>query len=109
MYCRMVKLKFKDGLTRKALLSYLQPIIQQQAEAYGLISMTTSQIAENTTVTSFLWPDYETAMEASEGYGAKITDGFRNAGTQVEVLEGPVQMAWFNADTEFLNLNTEET
>ena len=54
----MVKLKFKDGLTRKALLSYLQPIIQQQAEAYGLISMTTSQIAENTTVTSFLWPDY---------------------------------------------------
>ena len=48
-------------------------------------------------------------MEASEGYGAKITEGFRNTGAQVEVLEGPVQMAWFNADTEFLNLNTEET
>ena len=44
MYQRIVKVSFKDELSRKALLSYLHPITKQQGEAFGLISMTSTQV-----------------------------------------------------------------
>ena len=106
MYCRIFKTRYKDELTRKALLSYLHPIIQQQGEAYGLISMLSTRVSENNMMTIYLWPDYNTAKAASNEYGAKIVEAIRNAGAKVEVQEGPVERGWFNDTYEIKALHT---
>ena len=64
MYQRMIRSTFKDELSRKSVLSYLGPIVKQQGEAYGLIAMTQVQVSDSSVVTTFIWPDYETAMVA---------------------------------------------
>ena len=106
MYERIVKVSFKDELSRKALLSYLHPITKQQGEAFGLISMTSTQVSGNIMVTTYLWPDYETAKAAFDDYGSKIIDAIRNAGAKVEIQEGPVERAWFNEACDTKSLNT---
>ena len=40
MYQRIITVTFRDELTKASMTNYLQPIIKQQGEAYGLISMT---------------------------------------------------------------------
>ena len=64
MYQRMIRSTFKDELSRKSVLSYLAPIVKQQGEAYGLIAMTQVQVSDSSVVTTFIWPDYDTAMAA---------------------------------------------
>ena len=73
MYQRMIRSTFKDELSRKSVLSYLAPIVKQQGEAYGLIAMTQVQVSDSSVVTTFIWPDYETAMAAWDEYGGKVT------------------------------------
>ncbi len=64
MYQRMIRSTFKDELSRKSVLIYLAPIIKQQGEAYGLIAMTQVQVSDSSVLTTFIWPDHETAMAA---------------------------------------------
>ena len=82
MYQRIVIVTFKDELSKASMTSYLHPIIKQQGEAYGLIAMTSTQITELSILTTYLWPDYETAKAAREEYGAKIVDALRKAGAK---------------------------
>ena len=96
MYQRMIRSTFKDELSRKSVLSYLAPIVKQQGEAYGLIAMTQVQVSDSSVVTTFIWPDYETAMAAWDEYGGKVTEAIRNSGAKVDVQEGLVERAWFN-------------
>ena len=58
--------------------------------------MTQVQVSESSVVTTFIWPDYETAMAAWDEYGGKVTEAIRNSGTKVDVQEGLVERAWFN-------------
>ena len=44
MYQRIVTVTFSDELTKASMTNYLQPIIKQQGKAYGLISMTSTNI-----------------------------------------------------------------
>ena len=44
MYQRIVTVTFRDELTKASMTNYLQPIIKQQGESYGLISMTSIDI-----------------------------------------------------------------
>ena len=46
MYQRIVKVIFRDELTKASMTNYLLPIIKQQGEAYGLISMTSTDITD---------------------------------------------------------------
>ena len=92
----MIRSIFKDELSRESVLSYLAPIVKQQGEAYGLIAMTQVQVSDTSVVTTFIWPDYETAMAASDEYGGKVTEAIRNSGAKVDVQEGLVERAWFN-------------
>ena len=96
MYQRIVIVTFKDELSKAAMTSYLHPIIKQQGEAYGLIAMTQVQVSDTSVVTTFIWPDYETAMAAWDEYGGKVTEAIRNSGAKVDVQEGLVERAWFN-------------
>ena len=70
---RMIRSAFKDELNRKSVLSYLAPIVKQQGEPYGLIEMTQVQVSDSSVVTTFIWPDCETAMAAWDEYGGKVT------------------------------------
>ena len=65
-YQRIVIVTFKDDLSKASMTSYLHPIIKQQGEAHGLIAMTSTQITELSILTTYLWPDYETAKAARE-------------------------------------------
>ena len=96
IYQRMIRSTFKDELSRKSVLSYLAPIVKQQGEAYGLIAMTQVQVSDLSVVTTFIWPDYETAIAAWDEYGGKVTEAISNSGAKVEVQEGLVERAWFN-------------
>ena len=58
--------------------------------------MISTQISELSILTTYLWPDYETAQAARDEYGAKIVEALRKAGAKVETKEGPVERAWFN-------------
>ena len=40
VYQRVITLTFKDELSKEAITNYLQPVIKEQGEAYGLIAMT---------------------------------------------------------------------
>ena len=106
MYQRLVKVSFKDELSRQSMLSYLHPMTKQQGEAYGLICMTSMQVSENSLMTSYLWPDHETEKAAYDEFGSKIIDAIRNSGAKVEVQEGPVERAWFNDACDTKTLNT---
>ena len=106
MYQRVITLTFKDELSKEAITNYLQPVIKEQGEAYGLIAMTSTQITELSILTTYLWPDYETAKAAREEYGAKIVDALRKAGAKVETKEGPVERAWFNGIAAMKALST---
>ena len=44
MYQGIVTVTFRDELTKASMTNYLQPIIKQQGESYGLISMTSIDI-----------------------------------------------------------------
>ena len=57
MYQRMIRSTFKYELSRKSVLSYLDTIIKQQGEAYGMIAMTQVQVSDSSAVTTFIWPD----------------------------------------------------
>ena len=46
MYQRIVTLTFKDELSKDAITDYLQPVIKEQSEAYGLLAMTCAQVNE---------------------------------------------------------------
>ena len=96
MYERIVTVTFRDELTKASMTNYLQPIIKQQGESYGLISMTSTDITDLSILDIYIWPDYETAQAASNEYGAKIRDALQKAGAKVETKEGPVARAWFN-------------
>ena len=77
--------------------------------------MTQVQVSESSVVTTFIWPDYETAMAAWDEYGGKVTEAIRNSGAKVDVQEGLVERAWFNqtADmavlTNFYSTAPEQT
>ena len=58
--------------------------------------MTSTQITDLSILTTYLWPDYETARAARDEYGHKIVDALRKAGAKVDTKEGPVERAWFN-------------
>ena len=47
-------------------------------------------------MTTFIWPDYETAMAAWDKYVGNLTESIRKAGAKVDVQEGLVERAWFN-------------
>ena len=96
MYQRMIRSTFKDELSRKSVLNYLALIVKQQGEAYGLIAMTQVQVSNSSVVTTFIWPDYETAVAPRDEYGGKVTAGIRNSSAKVDVKEGLVERAWFN-------------
>ena len=72
MYQRIVTVTFRDELTKASMTNYLQPIIKQQGESYGLISMTSTDITDLSILDVYIWPDYKTAQAASNEYGAKI-------------------------------------
>ena len=96
MYQRIYTVNFRDELSKASITSYLHPVIKQQGEAYGLIAMVSTQITELSILTTYLWPDYETAQAARDEYGHKIVEALRKAGAKVETKEGPVERAWFN-------------
>ena len=50
MYQRIVTLTFKDELSKDAITDYLQPVIKEQGETYGLIAMTCARVNELTVV-----------------------------------------------------------
>ena len=52
----------------KGVLSYIAPMVRQQGEAYGLIAMTQTEVSELSVVTTFIWPDYETAKAALRSF-----------------------------------------
>ena len=106
MYQRMIKSTFKYELSRKSVLSYLAPIVKQQGEAYGLIAMTQVQVSDSSVVTTFIWPNYETAMSAWDEYGGKVTEAIRNSGAKVEVQEGLVERAWFSETADMSTLTS---
>ena len=58
--------------------------------------MVSAQISELSILTTYLWPDYETAQAARDEYGAKIFEALRNAGAKVETKEGPMERARSN-------------
>ena len=66
MYQRIYTVNFRDELSKASITSYLHPVIKQQGEAYGLIAMVSTQISELSILTTYLWPDYETAQAARD-------------------------------------------
>ena len=105
MYQGIVTVTFRDELTKASMTNYLQPIIKQQGESYGLISMTSTDITDLSILDIYIWPNYETAQAASNEYGAKIRDALQKAGAKVETKEGPVARAWFNGIENFKSLS----
>ena len=100
MYQRIIRSTFKDELSRKSVLRYLAPIVNQQGEAYGLIAMTQVQVSNSSVVTTFICPDYETAVAPRDEYGGKVTEAIRNSGAKFDMQEGLVERAWFNQTTD---------
>ena len=105
MYQRMIRSTFKDQLSMKGVLSYIAPMVRQQGEAYGLIAMTQTEVSELSVVTTFIWPDYETAKSAWAEYGGKVVDAIRNSGAKIDIQEGIVERAWFNDAIDIKSLN----
>ena len=71
VYQRVITLTFKDELSKEAITNYLQPVIKEQGEAYGLIAMTCARINELSVVDTYYWPDYrseESTMRKECGY-----------------------------------------
>ena len=99
----IVTVTFRDELTKASMTNYLQPIIKQQGESYGLISMTSTDITD-LSILAFIRPDYKTARSSNE-YGAKIRDALQKAGAKVETKEGPVARAWFNGIEDLKSLS----
>ena len=58
--------------------------------------MTQVQVSDLSVVTTFIWPDYESAMAAWDEYGDKVTQAIRNSSAKVDVQECFVERAWFN-------------
>ena len=109
MYQRMIRSTFKDQLSIKGVLSYIAPMVRQQGEAYGLIAMTQTEVSELSVVTTFIWPDYETAKSAWAEYGGKVVDAIRNSGAKIYIQEGVVEQAWFNDAIDIKSLNNFRT
>ena len=64
VYQRIVTLTFKDELSKNAITDYLQPVIKEQGEAYGLIAMTCARVNELSVVDTYYWPDYDSFQKA---------------------------------------------
>ncbi len=105
MYQRIVIVTFRDQLTKASMTNYLQPIIKQQGEEYGLISMTSTDITDFSILDVYIWPDYQTAKAASDEYGTKIREALQKAGAKVETKEGAVARAWFNGIEDLKSLS----
>jgi hypothetical protein len=101
----MIRSTFKDQLSMKGVLSYIAPMVRQQGEVYGLIAMTQTEVSELSVVTTFIWPDYETAKSAWAEYGGKVVDAIRNSGAKIDIQEGIVERAWFNDAIDIKSLN----
>ena len=86
MYQRVITLTFKDELSKEAITNYLQPVIKEQGEAYGLIAMC-AQINELSVVDTYYWPDYDTFEKAKNEYAGKFVEATRKAGAKVDIKE----------------------
>ena len=58
--------------------------------------MISIQVCEPSVVTTFIWPDCQTAIAEWDEYGGKVTEAIRNSGAKVDVKECRVEHAWFN-------------
>ena len=67
--------------------------------------MTQTEVSELSVVTTFIWPDYETAKLARAEYGNKVVDAIRNSGAKIVIQEGIVERAWFNDTINMKSLN----
>ena len=79
MYQRVITLTFKDELSKEAITNYLQPVIKEQGEAYGLIAMTCARINELSVVDTYYWPDYDTFEKAKNEYAGKFVEATRKS------------------------------
>lgn len=104
MYQRIVTLTFKDELSKDAITDYLQPVIKEQGEVYGLIAMTCARINELSVVDTYYWPDYDTFEKAKKEYAAKFVEATRNAGAKVDIKEAYVYRAWFDGTDDMKSL-----
>ena len=104
VYQRIVTLTFKDELSKDAITDYLQPVIKEQGEAYGLIAMTCARVNELSVVDTYYWPDYDTFEKAKNEYAAKFVVATRNAGAKVDIKEAYVYRAWFDGTDDMKSL-----
>ena len=104
MYQRIITLTFKDELSKDAITSYLQPVIKEQGEAYGMIAMTCARVNELTVVDTYYWPDYDTFEKAKNEYAGKFVEATRNAGAKIDIKEAYVYRAWFDGTDDMKSL-----
>ena len=104
VYQRIVTLTFKDELSKDAITDYLQPVIKEQGEAYGLIAMTCARVNELSVVDTYYWPDYDTFEKAKNEYAGKFVEATRNAGAKVDIKEAYVYRAWFDGTDDMKSL-----
>ena len=67
--------------------------------------MTQTELSELSVVTTFIWPDYETAKSARAEYGNNVVDAIRNSGAKIDIQDGTVERAWFNDTIDMKSLN----
>ena len=96
MYQRVITLTFKDELSKEAITNYLQPVIKEQGEAYGLIAMTCTRINDLSVVDTYYWPDYDTFEKAKNEYAGELVEATRKAGAKVDIKEAYVYRVWFD-------------
>ena len=104
MYQRVITLTFKDELSKEAITNYLQPVIKEQGEAYGLIAMTCARINDLSVVDTYYWPDYDTFEKAKNEYASKFVEATRKAGAKVDIKEAYVYRAWFDGTEDMKSL-----
>ena len=104
VYQRVITLTFKDELSKEAITNYLQPVIKEQGEAYGLIAMTCARINDLSVVDTYYWPDYDTFEKAKNEYAGKFVEATRKAGAKVDIKEAYVYRAWFDGTDDMKSL-----
>ena len=104
VYQRVITLTFKDELSKEAITNYLQPVIKEQGEAYGLIAMTCARINQLSVVDTYYWPDYDTFEKAKNEYAGKFVEATRKAGAKVDIKEAYVYRAWFDGTEDMKSL-----
>ena len=104
MYQRIITLTFKDELSKDAITSYLQPVIKEQGEVYGLIAMTCARVNELTVVDTYYWPDYDTFEKAKNEYAGKCVEATRNVRAEIDIKEAYVYRVWFDGTDDMKSL-----